>query len=401
MMNKRMKEKDIFIIDAIRLASGKFGGTLKNWTAADLGVPVVRELFARNNIKLEDCDELIFGNGWQAGVGANVARQVSVRAGLPYKVPAFTINKRCGSGLKSVILAAQVIKAGDADMVVAGGTESMSNIPYLLTQARWGYKAGNNILEDAMLKDGFMCPLAQCLMGETAENLADKYHISREKQDIFAFESQKKAIKAIEEKRLEEEILPIEIIIDKKKNSKQMFDTDETPRFDISLEGLTKLKPVFRESGTITAGSSCTRADNSSAVLLASEDKVNELGLKPLATIKAYANAGVDPKIMGIGSAEAIKNVLKKAKMSIDKIDLIEINEAFASQMLAAQQEIGFDLERVNVNGGAIAFGHPVGSTGAKILVTLLYEMKRRKARYGLVSLCIGGGQGVAMIIEM
>jgi len=396
-----MKKKNVFIIDAIRLASGKFGGTLKDWTAADLGVPVVRELFARNNIQLGDCDELIFGNGWQAGVGANVARQVSVRAGLPYKVPAFSVNKRCGSGLKSIMLAAQAIKAGDADVVVAGGTESMSNIPYLLTKARWGYRAGNNILEDAMLKDGFMCPLAQCLMGETAEKLADKYYISREKQDIFAFKSQKKAIKALEEKRLKEEILAIEVIVDKKKNIKQKFDTDETPRFNISLEGLAKLKPVFRENGTITAGSSCTRADNSSAVLVMSEDKVEELGLKPLATIKAYANAGVDPKIMGIGSAEAIKNVLRKAEMSIDEIDLIEINEAFAAQMLAAQQEIEFDLEKVNVNGGAIAFGHPVGSTGSKILVTLLYEMKKRKVKYGLVSLCIGGGQGVAMIVEM
>lgn len=396
-----MKKKNVFIIDAIRLASGKFGGTLKDWTAADLGVPVVRELFARNNIQLGDCDELIFGNGWQAGVGANVARQVSVRAGLPYKVPAFSVNKRCGSGLKSIMLAAQTIKAGDADVVVAGGTESMSNIPYLLTKARWGYRAGNNILEDAMLKDGFMCPLAQCLMGETAEKLADKYYISREKQDIFAFKSQKKAIKALEEKRLKEEILAVEVIVDKRKNIKQKFDTDETPRFNISLEGLAKLKPVFRENGTITAGSSCTRADNSSAVLVMSEDKVEELGLKPLATIKAYANAGVDPKIMGIGSAEAIKNVLRKAEMSIDEIDLIEINEAFAAQMLAAQQEIGFDLEKVNVNGGAIAFGHPVGSTGSKILVTLLYEMKKRKVKYGLVSLCIGGGQGVAMIVEM
>jgi len=396
-----MKKKNVFIIDAIRLASGKFGGTLKDWTAADLGVPVVRELFARNNIQLGDCDELIFGNGWQAGVGANIARQISVRAGLPYKVPAFSVNKRCGSGLKSIMLAAQAIKAGDADVVVAGGTESMSNIPYLLTKARWGYRAGNNILEDAMLKDGFMCPLAQCLMGETAEKLADKYYISREKQDIFAFKSQKKAIKALEEKRLKEEILAIEVIVDKKKNIKQKFDTDETPRFNISLEGLAKLKPVFRENGTITAGSSCTRADNSSAVLVMSEDKVEELGLKPLATIKAYANAGVDPKIMGIGSAEAIKNVLRKAEMSIDEIDLIEINEAFAAQMLAAQQEIGFDLEKVNVNGGAIAFGHPVGSTGSKILVTLLYEMKKRKVKYGLVSLCIGGGQGVAMIVEV
>lgn len=396
-----MKKKDVFIIDAIRLASGKFGGTLKDWTAADLGVPVVRELFARNNIQLKDCDELIFGNGWQAGVGANVARQISVRAGLPYKVSAFSINKRCGSGLKSIMLAAQAIKAGDVDVVVAGGTESMSNIPYLLTKARWGYRAGNNVLEDAMLKDGFMCPLAQCLMGETAENLADKYRISREKQDIFAFKSQKKAIKAIEEKRLKEEILPVKVIVDKRKNIKQTFDKDETPRFNISLEGLAKLKPVFRKNGTITAGSSCTRADNSSAVLVMSEDKVRELGLKPLATIKAYANAGVDPKIMGIGSAEAIKNVLRKAKMSINEIDLIEINEAFAAQMLAAQQEIGFNLEKVNVNGGAIAFGHPVGSTGSKILVTLLYEMKKRKVKYGLVSLCIGGGQGVAMIVEM
>lgn len=396
-----MKEKNVFIVDAIRLASGKFGGTLKDWTAADLGVPVVRKLFTRNNIQLEDCDELIFGNGWQAGVGANVARQISVRAGLPYQVSAFSINKRCGSGLRSVMLAAQIIKAGDAEMVVAGGTESMSNIPFLLDKARWGYRAGDGILADAMIKDGFMCPLAKCLMGETAENLVDKYNISRDEQDLFAFNSQKKAQEAIENGRLKEEILPIEVLIDKRKGITKVFDIDETPRFNTSLEKLNRLKPVFRKNGTITAGSSCTRSDNASAILVMSEKKANDLGLKPLAIIKAYASVGVDPKIMGIGSAKSIKDVLKKANMCIEDINLIEVNEAFAAQMLATQREVGFDLEKVNVNGGAIAFGHPVGSTGSKILVTLLYEMKRRKVKSGLVSLCIGGGQGVAMIVEM
>lgn len=299
------------------------------------------------------------------------------------------------------MLAAQLIKAGDAEMIVAGGTESMSNIPFLLDKARWGYRAGDGIVADAMIKDGFMCPLAKCLMGETAENLVDKYNISREEQDLFAFNSQKKAREAIESGRLKEEILPIEVITNKKKGVLKTFDIDETPRYDTSLEKLNRLTPVFKKNGTVTAGSSCTRSDNASAVLVMNENKANTLGLKPLAILKAYASVGVDPKIMGIGSAIAIKEVLKKANMSIEDIDLIEINEAFAAQMLAAQREIGFNLDKVNVNGGAIAFGHPVGSTGSKILTSLLYEMKRRKVNYGLVSLCIGGGQGVAMIVEM
>lgn len=393
-------ERKVVIVDGIRLASGKFGGALKDMSAADLGVPVAKELFIRNKIPFEICDELIFGNGWQAGVGANVARQISVRADLPDKVPAFSINKRCGSGLRAVMLAAQIIKAGDAKVIVAGGTESMSNIPYLLDKARWGYITGNGTVIDAMIKDGFMCPLANCLMGETAENLADKYHISREEQDLFSLNSQKKAKKAIEEGRLKEEILPLELISDKRKGFTTIFDTDETPRFDTSLERLSKLKPVFKKDGTITAGSSCTRADNASALLIMEQKKAKDLGLEPLAIIKTYTSVGVAPEIMGIGSAEAIKSVLFKAKMSIDTIDLLEINEAFAAQMLAAQKEIGFDLKKVNVNGGAIAFGHPVGSTGSKILITLLYEMRRRKVQFGLVSLCIGGGQGVAMIVE-
>jgi acetyl-CoA C-acetyltransferase len=390
----------IVIVDGIRLACGKFGGTLKDWTAADLGVPVVKSLFSRKNISGEICDELIFGNGWQAGVGANVARQISVRAGLPFHVPSFTINKRCGSGLKSVILATQLIKTGDANVIVAGGAESMSNIPYLLDKARWGYRAGDGFLIDAMNKDGFLCPLANCLMGETAENLADQYNITREEQDLFSFNSQRKAQCALKEGKLQEEILPIEVTVNQKKGLTQTFKIDETPRFGTSLEKLNQLPPVFRKDGTVTAGSSCTRADNASAVLVMSEDRAKELSLKPLAYVRAYATVGVDPKIMGIGSAEAIKQVLKKTNIDIDEIDLIEVNEAFAAQILATQRELGLNMEKVNVNGGAIAFGHPVGSTGCKILVTLLYELKRRKARYGIVSLCIGGGQGVALLVE-
>jgi len=395
-----MKSSKVVIVSAVRLACGKFGGTLKNMSAADLGVPVVKEVFKRAGISMEECDELIFGNGWQAGVGANVARQISVRAGLPVRTPAYCINKRCGSGLKSVILAAQAIKAGDAEVIVAGGTESMSNIPYILDGARWGYKMGDARLIDVMHRDGFMCPLAKCLMGETAEVLAEKYNIKREEQDLFAFRSQQKAIKAIKESKFKEEILPLEAVIDKKKGGGKIFDTDETPRFDTLLEKIEKLKPVFRKDGTITAGSSCSLADNASAVLVMSEEKAKELGVKPLATIRAYASAGVNPEIMGMGAAEAIKKVLKLANLKLDEINLIEINEAFAAQVLAVVRELNIKMEKLNVNGGAIAHGHPVGSTGSKILTTLLYEIKRQNLKYGLVSLCIGGGQGVAMIVE-
>ena len=395
-----MENKKVVIVSALRLASGKFGGTLKDMSAADLGVPVVKELFRKVGISMDECDELIFGNGWQAGVGANVARQISVRAGLPIRTPAYCINKRCGSGLKSVILAAQAIKAGDAEVIVAGGTESMSNIPYILDGARWGYKMGDAKLIDAMHRDGFMCPIAKCLMGETAEVLAEKYNIKRKEQDLFAFRSQQKAIRAIKEDKFKEEILSLEVVIDKKKGGVKIFDTDETPRFDTLLEKMEKLKPVFRKDGTITAGSSCSLADNASAVLVMSEEKAKELDVKPLATIRAYASVGVNPEVMGIGAAEAIKKVLKLANLKLEEINLIEINEAFAAQILAVVQELNIKMEKLNVNGGAIAHGHPVGSTGSKILTTLLYEMKRQNSKYGLVSLCIGGGQGVAMIVE-
>jgi acetyl-CoA C-acetyltransferase len=395
-----MENKKVVIVSALRLASGKFGGTLKDMSAADLGVPVVKELFRKVGISMDECDELIFGNGWQAGVGANVARQISVRAGLPIRTPAYCINKRCGSGLKSVILAAQAIKAGDAEVIVAGGTESMSNIPYILEGARWGYKMGDAKLIDAMHRDGFICPLAKCLMGETAEVLAEKYNIKRKEQDLFAFRSQQKAIRAIKEDKFKEEILSLEVVIDKKKGEIKIFDTDETPRFDTLLEKMEKLKPVFRKDGTITAGSSCSLADNASAVLVMSEEKAKELDVKPLAAIRAYASVGVNPEVMGIGAAEAIKKVLKLSNLKLEEINLIEINEAFAAQILAVVQELNINVEKLNVNGGAIAHGHPVGSTGSKILTTLLYEMKRQNSKYGLVSLCIGGGQGVAMIVE-
>jgi acetyl-CoA C-acetyltransferase len=395
-----MENKKAVIVSALRLASGKFGGTLKDMSAADLGVPVVKELFRKVGISMDECDELIFGNGWQAGVGANVARQISVRAGLPIRTPAYCINKRCGSGLKSVILAAQAIKAGDAEVIVAGGTESMSNIPYILEGARWGYKMGDAKLIDAMHRDGFICPLAKCLMGETAEVLAEKYNIKRKEQDLFAFRSQQKAIRAIKEDKFKEEILSLEVVIDKKKGEIKIFDTDETPRFDTLLEKMEKLKPVFRKDGTITAGSSCSLADNASAVLVMSEEKAKELDVKPLAAIRAYASVGVNPEVMGIGAAEAIKKVLKLSNLKLEEINLIEINEAFAAQILAVVQELNINVEKLNVNGGAIAHGHPVGSTGSKILTTLLYEMKRQNSKYGLVSLCIGGGQGVAMIVE-
>ncbi len=389
--------RDVVIASAVRTAGGSFGGKLGGIEAADLGALVVKEAVKRAAIAPEAVDELIFGCGWQAGVGPNVARIASVRGGLPFKTTAYTVNIRCGSSLKAAIIGAGTIKAGDADVLLVGGTESSTNVPYLLKDSRWGQRMGDKKVFDALHKDGFMCQLAGMFMGNTAELLAEKYGISREEQDAFALESHVKAVKAVEEGRFKEEVLPVEV---KAGKTTELFEREEIPRKDASLEKMGKLAPVFLKDGTVTAGNSCALCDAASAMVMMSADKAAELGVKPMAVVRGYATAGVDPKYMGIGPVEAIPVALKRAGMTLKDIELIELNEAFAAQYLAVEREMKWDRGIVNVNGGAIALGHPVGATGVKILTTLLYALKNRNKQVGLVSLCIGGGQGVAMIVE-
>jgi acetyl-CoA C-acetyltransferase len=385
------------IVSAVRTPGGNFGGKLSGFEAPELGAMVVNEAVKRTAIPYDIVDELIFGCGWQAGIGPNVARLASMKGGLPEQTTAYTVNIRCGSSLKATILGASTIKSGDADVLVVGGTESSSNVPYVLKEARWGHRMGDKQVYDVLHKDGFMCPLAGMLMGNTAELLAEKYQISREEQDQFALESHLKALKAMEEGMFKEEVLPVEI---KTKKTTEIFDSEEIPRKDISLEKMAKLPPVFKNDGTVTAGNSCALCDAASAMVMMSEEKAAELGIKPMAVIRSYATAGVDPKYMGIGPVEAIPIALKKAGMTLKDIDLIELNEAFAAQYLAVEREMKWDRSIVNVHGGAIALGHPVGATGAKILTTLLYALKTYDKQVGLVSLCIGGGQGIAIIVE-
>lgn len=389
--------KDVVIAGAVRTAGGSFGGKLGGLEAGDLGALVVKEAVKRAAIAPETVDELIFGCGWQAGAGPNVARISSVRGGLPFQTTAYTVNIRCGSSLKAAIIGAGTIKAGDADVLVVGGTESSTNVPYILKDARWGQRMGDKQVYDVLHKDGFMCQLAGMFMGNTAELLAERYGISREEQDAFALESHVKAVKAVEEGRFGEEILPVEVKVGK---TTEVFEREEIPRKDASLEKMGKLPPVFKKDGTVTAGNSCALCDAAAAMVMMSADKAAELGVKPLAVIRGYATAGVDPKYMGIGPVEAVPVALKKAGMTLKDIDLIELNEAFAAQYLAVEREMKWDRSKVNVNGGAIALGHPVGATGVKILTTLLYALKNRNKQVGLVSLCIGGGQGVAMVVE-
>jgi acetyl-CoA C-acetyltransferase len=385
------------IVSAVRTPGGSFGGKLSGFEAPELGAMVVNEAVKRAAIPPDIVDELIFGCGWQAGLGPNVARLSSMKGGLPQQTTAYTVNIRCGSSLKALILGASTIKSGDADVLVVGGTESSSNVPYVLKEARWGQRMGDKQVYDVLHKDGFMCPLAGMMMGNTAELLAEKYQISREEQDQFALESHLKALKAMEEGKFKEEVLPIEV---KTKKATEIFDTEEIPRSNISLEKMAKLPPVFKKDGTVTAGNSCALCDAASAMVMMSEEKAAELGVKPMAVIRSYATAGVDPKYMGIGPVEAIPIALKKAGMTLKDIDLIELNEAFAAQYLAVEREMKWDRSIVNVHGGAIALGHPVGATGTKILTTLLYALKTYDKQVGLVSLCIGGGQGIAIIVE-
>jgi len=389
---------DIVITSAVRTAGGGFGGAFKRVSAVELGALIVQEAVRRSGIEPKQVDEVVFGTGWQAGLGPNIGRLVTVKGGLPHEVPAFTVNKRCGSSLRAVSLAVQMIKAGDADVVLAGGAENTSQVPYIAVGARWGNRMGDSKLADLMHMDGFMCPLAGHLMGVTAETLVEKYSISREEQDTYAAESQTKAVNAVKEGKFKEEILSVDVPI--KKGQTETFDTEEIPREGVTAEKLAKLKPVFKKDGTVTAGNSCALCDAAAAVLVMKEEKASELGVKPLARIVSYAHAGVDPAVMGIGPVPAVSKALERAGLELKDIDIIELNEAFAAQILAVERELNWDRSKVNVHGGAIALGHPVGATGAKILTTLIYALKSQDKNMGLVSLCIGGGQGVAIVIE-
>jgi acetyl-CoA C-acetyltransferase len=390
--------REVVIVSATRTAIGSFGGSLSQTSATTLGAIVIKEVLQRAGVAPEQVDEVIMGNVLQAGLGQGPARQSAIEAGIPHHVPSMTINKLCGSGLKAVHLASQAIQLGEADIVVAGGMENMSLAPYLLPKARTGYKMGDQSVVDSMMLDGLMCAMNNYHMGVTAENLAEKYGLTREDQDRFAASSQQKAVKAIEQGTFKEEIVPVEI--PQRKGEPVVFDTDEFPKAGTTSDSLGKLRAAFKKDGSVTAGNASGINDGAAAVLVMSAEKANELGLKPLAVIRANGNAGVDPSIMGIGPVPSTQKALAKMGLSLADIDLIEANEAFAAQSLAVGKELKWNPDNVNVNGGAIALGHPIGASGARILVTLLYEMKRRDAKRGLATLCIGGGQGVATIIE-
>ena len=390
--------REVVIVTALRTAIGTFNGALAPLSATELGSIVIRAALEKVNIASDAVDEVILGNVLQAGLGQNPARQAALRAGLPVEVPAYTINKVCGSGLKAVNLAAQSIMAGDADIIVAGGMESMTNAPYVLeSKARWGYRMGNSKLVDVMIQDGLWCAFNDYHMGVTAENVAAKYGITREQQDQLAAESQEKAIKAIDTGTFAQEIIPITI---KGKKGDTIVNTDEFPKRGTTAESLAKLRTAFKKDGTVTAGNASGINDGAAALIVMSGEKAKALGLKPLARIIGYGSGGVDPSIMGMGPVPATRKALAKAGLTVADIDIFEANEAFAAQFLAVGKELGLPKEKVNVNGGAIALGHPIGASGARILVTLLHTMQQREAKRGLATLCIGGGQGIATIVE-
>ncbi|MGG4266070.1 acetyl-CoA C-acetyltransferase [Peribacillus simplex] len=389
--------REVVIVGAARTPVGTFGGSLANVSAVELGIVAAKEAIKRANISAEMIDEVLIGNILSAGLGQNVARQVAIHAGIPETTPAMAVNKLCGSGLRTVIMGAQFIALGDADVILAGGIESMSNAPYLLPNYRFGQKMGNAEAVDSMTYDALTDVFNQYHMGVTAENIAEQWKISREKQDEFALDSQMKAEKAQLEGRFADEIVPVEY---KRRGKTVLVDQDEHPRHGLTIDQLTKLRPAFKENGTVTAGNASGINDGGAMLVLMSKEKADELGLETLATIKSYANAALDPKIMGYGPVPATRKALAKAGLTIDDIDLLEVNEAFAAQSLAVLKDLELKPEKVNVNGGAIALGHPVGASGARILVTLLYEMKHRDAKTGLATLCIGGGQGTALIVE-
>jgi acetyl-CoA C-acetyltransferase len=389
--------REVVLVGACRTPVGTFGGQLKDTKVVDLGALVMQEAMKRAGISADQIDEVIFGCVLQAAQGQNVTRQSAIKAGIPETVPSLTINKVCGSGLRSVSMAAQIIKAGDADIVMAGGMENMSAAPYALEKARYGYRMNNGTLVDVMIKDGLWEAFNDYHMGMTAENVADKYGISREDQDAFGLRSQELAAQAIKEGRFKDEIVPV--VISTKKGD-IVFDTDEHPRAT-TAEKMSKLKPAFKKDGTVTAGNASGINDGAGAVIVMSKEKADELGINPMVRVVSYASGGVDPKIMGVGPIPATRKALEKAGMTVDDLELIEANEAFASQSLAVARELGWadKMEKVNVNGGAIALGHPIGASGTRILVSLLYEMQKRDSKTGLATLCIGGGQGTALIV--
>ena len=390
--------REVVVAGAVRTPIGKFGGGLASLTAAQLGAAAAREALERAGLEPRQVDETIFGCARQAGGGPNVARQVSHRAGLPQESPAYTINMACGSGLKSIDLAYRAVRDGDAEVVLAGGTESMSRVPYLLTGARWGYRMGDQPAVDGMYQDGFLCPLSEMVMGETAERLAEMYKISRDEQDAFALRSQQRAAKAAAAGRFDDEIVPVKVAV---KGGETEIRRDEHVRPDATLMALGKLPPVFKEEGgTVTAGNSSGITDGAAAMVVLSAERAASLGVEPMARVVGVAAAGVDPHIMGIGVVPATRRLLERTKLRAEDVDLVELNEAFAAQVLACDRELHLDPDRLNVNGGAIALGHPIGATGARISVTLLHEMARRKADRGLATLCISGGMGLAAIFE-
>lgn len=390
--------KEVVIVSAVRTAIGSFGGSFKDVPAVDLGTVVVKEALKRANVPAEAVEEVIFGNVLQAGLGQNVARQVSVKAGLPIEVPSFTVNKVCGSGLKAVALAAQAIMAGDADVIVAGGTENMSQSAYIVPSARWGARMGEAKLIDTMVYDGLTDVFNKYHMGITAENIVDKYGFTREDLDRFAVESQNRAVKASQEGRFKDEIVPV--VLPQKKGDPIVIDTDEYPKPGTTFESVSKLRPAFKADGVVTAANSSGINDGAAAFVVMSKDKALAMGLTPLATIKSYASAGVAPEIMGTGPIPSTMKALAKAQLNVTDLDLVEANEAFAAQALSVMKDLGLDPAKTNVNGGAIALGHPIGASGARILVTLLHEMAKRDAKRGLATLCIGGGQGISLIVE-
>ncbi|MDN3438939.1 acetyl-CoA C-acetyltransferase [Planococcus sp. APC 3900] len=390
--------QEIVIVSAVRTAVGSFQGSLKDVPATQLGAIVIKEAIGRAGIQPEQVSEVIMGNVLQAGLGQNPARQASIHAGLPETVPAMTINKVCGSGLKSIQLAYQAIYAGDADIVVAGGMENMSRAPYLMENARSGFRMGDQKVVDSMLVDGLTCAFNDYHMGVTAENLCDRYDITREEQDQFAARSQARATAAVESGRFDDEIVPVEI--PQRKGDPVIFKVDEYIKSDSNEARLGKLRPAFKKDGSVTAGNASGINDGAAAVVVMSKAKADELGLTPLATVVANGSAGVDPAVMGIGPVQAVKNALKKADMALEDIELIEANEAFAAQSIAVDRELKFNHDILNVNGGAIAIGHPIGASGTRIFVTLLHEMIKRDAKTGLATLCIGGGQGIATVIK-
>ncbi|HEX8175172.1 MAG TPA: acetyl-CoA C-acetyltransferase [Pyrinomonadaceae bacterium] len=390
--------REAVIISAVRTPTGKFQGALKGFKATELGAMVVREAVARAGVQPEDVDEVIMGCVIQAGLGQNPARQAALKGGIPFGVSAVTINKVCGSGLKAVMMAAQGIQLGDSEVVVAGGMESMSNAPYIIPNAREGYRLGNGVLVDAMIHDGLWCAFENYHMGNTGEVVADRYGVTRAEQDEYSLNSHRKAAAAIKDGRFKDEILAVEI--PQKKGAAVLFDTDEAVRMDASIEALSKLKPAFKEGGTVTAGNAPGVNDGASALVVTSLERAREMNVEPMARIAAQATSGIQPELVMMAPVEAIRRVLKKAGWTLDEVDLIELNEAFSVQAIAIMRELELDPKKVNVNGGAVALGHAIGQSGSRVLTTMLYEMKRRNVHRGLAALCLGGGNAVAMAVE-